>query len=109
MLSVMSNETATTPAVVPAAPASIREALSDDAWEGHDETLTAADLDALAILTGNTAAGLVEAQFDAFLSSPNLDPAWIAGWHAAINHATRTLTRDAETLAQNPSAPADED
>lgn len=25
-------------------------------------------------------------QQDAFLSSPNLDPAWIAGWRSAVKH-----------------------
>lgn len=29
---------------------------------------------------------LITQQRDAFLDSPNLDPAWIAGWHAAIDH-----------------------
>ena len=30
---------------------------------------------------------------ESFLHSDSLDPAWIAGWHAAIDHATSALTR----------------
>lgn len=29
---------------------------------------------------------LITQQREAFLDSANLDPAWIAGWHAAIDH-----------------------
>ena len=29
---------------------------------------------------------LITQQREAFLSSPGLDPAWVAGWHAAIDH-----------------------
>lgn len=45
----------------------------------------------------------VPAQRDAFLDSPNLDPVWVAGWHAAIDHVTHILTADAaprESYAQ---------
>ncbi|MBT1542461.1 hypothetical protein KK103_11865 [Curtobacterium flaccumfaciens pv. flaccumfaciens] len=33
----------------------------------------------------------VPAQREAFLDSPNLDPVWVAGWHAAIDHVTHSL------------------
>jgi hypothetical protein len=36
---------------------------------------------------------IIPAQREAFLDSPSLDPAWIAGWHAAIDHATYMSTR----------------
>lgn len=32
------------------------------------------------------AAEVVRSGRDAFLSSDNLDPAWIAGWHSATDH-----------------------
>jgi len=31
-------------------------------------------------------------QRDAFLSSPTLDPAWIAGWHSATDHIAHHIT-----------------
>lgn len=34
------------------------------------------------------AADVVANQREAFMSSPTLDRSWIAGWHAAIDHAT---------------------
>lgn len=37
----------------------------------------------------------VKQQREAFLSSPNLDRAWIAGWHAAIDHTTHKLMKEA--------------
>lgn len=40
-----------------------------------------------------TPSDLVAQQREAFLPSPGLDPAWIAGWHAAIDHATAVLAR----------------
>jgi len=36
---------------------------------------------------------VAENQMDAFLPSPGLNPAWVAGWHAAIRHATLALKR----------------
>lgn len=36
---------------------------------------------------------VVADQYDAYLASDRLDPAWVAGWHAAINHATHALGR----------------
>ncbi|AIY15824.1 hypothetical protein GUY44_07525 [Pimelobacter simplex] len=34
---------------------------------------------------------VVAAQRDAFLPSPNLDPAWIAGWHSAVDHVSHAV------------------
>lgn len=31
------------------------------------------------------------AQRDAFLPSPSLDPAWVAGWHAATDHVAHHI------------------
>ena len=36
-------------------------------------------------------AQVVANEYEAYLHSDSLDPAWIAGWHAAINHATHVL------------------
>jgi len=33
----------------------------------------------------------IEGQRDGFLSSPNLDPAWIAGWHSAVDHVAHVV------------------
>ena len=40
-----------------------------------------------------TPAQVVAMEYEGYLHSPRLDPAWIAGWHAAINHAVRTLAK----------------
>jgi len=34
---------------------------------------------------------VVAAQRDAFLPSSDLNPAWIAGWHAAVDHVSHAL------------------
>lgn len=80
-----------------AAPLTIRQALADDAWEGHEDPLTGGDLDAITATVANAASAIAMEQFDAFLSSPNLDPAWIAGWHSAVKHVTATLAKQAST------------
>lgn len=33
----------------------------------------------------------IEGQRDGFLSSPNLDPAWIAGWQSAVDHVAHVV------------------
>lgn len=76
-------------------PLTIRQALTDDAWEGHDETLTGHDLDAITTAVSTAASAIALEQFDAFLDSPGLDPAWIAGWHSAIKHVTAVLAKQA--------------
>lgn len=38
---------------------------------------------------------LVAARREAFLPSPDLDPAWVAGWHAAIDDVLHHLTATA--------------
>lgn len=40
-----------------------------------------------------TPAQVVAMEYEGYLHSDRLDPAWIAGWHAAINHATAVLAR----------------
>lgn len=45
-------------------------------------------------------AQIAAGEFDAFLDSANLDPAWIAGWHAAVRHVEARLRKIA--------SPADE-
>lgn len=40
-----------------------------------------------------TPAQVVAMEYEGYLHSPSLDRAWIAGWHAAINHATSALAR----------------
>lgn len=35
---------------------------------------------------GALTADQIESHLDSFLSSPSLDPAWVAGWHAAVRH-----------------------
>lgn len=42
-----------------------------------------------------TPAQVVSMEFEAYLHSDSLDPAWVAGWHSAINHATAALIRAA--------------
>ena len=34
---------------------------------------------------------VVASRREAFLSSPNLDPAWIAGWHSAVDDVTNSV------------------
>ncbi|WP_418060787.1 hypothetical protein [Pimelobacter simplex] len=34
---------------------------------------------------------VVAAQREAFLPSPDLDPAWIAGWHSAADHVSHAV------------------
>lgn len=75
---------------------SIREALVLDAWEGHEDPLTAADIDAIAETTAQAASVIALDQFDAFLSSPNLDPTWIAGWHSAVKHVAAALAQQGQ-------------
>jgi hypothetical protein len=38
-----------------------------------------------------TPAQVVAMEYECYLHSESLDPAWIAGWHAAINHASFVL------------------
>lgn len=68
-------------------------------WPNGDE-VTAAELqDALvAFKVGRRVereeiTKVVEGQMDAFLPSTGLNPAWIAGWHAAIRHAALVVKR----------------
>lgn len=35
----------------------------------------------------------VRQQRDAFLTSPGLDPAWVAGWHSAIEHVAHHIAQ----------------
>lgn len=51
------------------------------------------DLDALAEQISTHVAAVTMEQFDAFLPSPGLDPAWIAGWHSAVKHVTAVLAK----------------
>lgn len=53
-------------------------------------------------MTNLTPAQIVAAEYEGYLPSDSLDPAWVAGWHAAINHAVMTLTR--ASLANRPPA-----
>ena len=46
---------------------------------------------------------LIGTQRDAFLPSPDRDPAWIAGWHAAVDHITATLAAHSAATATNPT------
>lgn len=75
----------------------IRTALDADAWEGHDETLTAADLDAITKVAALSSGTIANQQYDAFLSSPTLDTDWIEGWHAAVLHTTSVLSQQGLT------------
>lgn len=62
-----------------------------DAWRAH----VAAGL--AAIVREHTDRALAEVESvvasrrEAFLSSPNLDPAWIAGWHSAVDDVTNSV------------------
>jgi hypothetical protein len=38
-----------------------------------------------------TPALIVAREYEGYLHSDSLDPAWIAGWHAAIKHAASVL------------------
>ena len=40
---------------------------------------------------GMTPEQIVAIEYEGYLRSDNLDPAWVAGWHAAINHAVHAL------------------
>lgn len=51
----------------------------------------------VAVRVTRVAADLVAEQREAFLTSDNLDPAWIAGWHAAIDHTEAHLRRAADS------------
>lgn len=79
-------------------PSPIRDALTEDAWEGHDETLSGADLDAIALVAAKGACSIAQAQSEAFLDSPNLDRNWVSGWRAAVRNAAFVLA--AEDLTQ---------
>jgi hypothetical protein len=72
---------------------SIRQSLSEDAWEGHEDPLMSGDLDAITATVAKAASDIAMEQFDAFLSSPGLDPAWIAGWHSAVKHVAAVLAK----------------
>lgn len=83
----------------------IRQALTDDAWEGHNETLTSGDLDAIAAIAAKAAFAITVDHFDAFLPSPQLDPAWIAGWHSAVKHVAAVLAKQGCRTAVVPFLP----
>jgi hypothetical protein len=36
---------------------------------------------------------VVAMEYEGYLRSDGLDPAWVAGWHAAINHAVHALRK----------------
>lgn len=85
----MSNPSSTHPRV---AKDTIREVLVLSLWdaglvrpESHGELV----VDHLAPEFAQVAAG----EFDAFLDSPGLDPAWIAGWHSAVRHVEARLRK----------------
>ena len=40
-----------------------------------------------------TPAQVAAMEYEGYLDSDRLDPAWIAGWHAAINHVTHRLAQ----------------
>lgn len=42
---------------------------------------------------GLTPAQVAAMEYEGFLDSDTLDPAWIAGWHAAVNHVTHRLAQ----------------
>lgn len=50
-----------------------------------------------------TPAQVVALEYEGYLHSRNLDPAWIAGWHAAINHAVRALRKHGFPPERTPS------
>lgn len=53
-----------------------------------------------------TPAQIVSMEYEGYLHSDRLDPAWVAGWHAAINHATAVLTRVTSPAVQTHESPA---
>lgn len=52
-----------------------------------------------------TPAQIAEKQYDAFLSSPNLDPEWIKGWHAAVEKVTEAIASIEEGLVGSAGCP----
>lgn len=77
----------------PQTPVTILAALIEDSWLGHDETLTQGDLAAIAETAVKAAVDIVDGQMDAFLDSPDLNQAWIAGWHSAVRHVAYALRK----------------
>lgn len=71
-------------------------AVADDWNPDRDPILTAMFRDyAMSALTaaGPIIAAEVRGQREAFLPSDTLDPAWIAGWHAAVDHVAAHIAR----------------
>lgn len=81
-------------------PNSIRQALADDAWEGHDETLTDADLEAIADTVGHAAAAIAMSHYDTYPTIMADDTARVAGWNSATKHIAHALTYKAEPITE---------
>lgn len=73
--------------------------LADELWviaytiraelKAHDAEVAAA--------TAERIAGVVKEQREKYLDSPTLNPAWVAGWHAATDHIAHHVARADES------------